>query len=100
MDVRDVLMVHGGEELGFALEPGNATAIADERVRQDFDGDVPLQTGVASPVDLTHAAGTDGGEDLERPEAGSVCERHRGLILHFFSPATETLLLRKVAQVC
>ena len=25
MDVRDVRMVQGGEELGFALEPGNAT---------------------------------------------------------------------------
>ena len=33
---------------------------------------------IASPVDLTHAPGTDGGEDLMRPEAGSVCERHRG----------------------
>ena len=76
--MRDVRMVQGGEELGFALEPGNATPVGGERIRQDLDCDVPLQTYVASPVDLTHAPGTDGGEDLERPEAGSVCERHRG----------------------
>src|SRR5688572_12456794 len=52
----------------------------DQLRRQHFDRDVATKPRVARAVDLAHAAGTDGSENLVRAEAitcrqGHVCAR-------------------------
>ena len=65
-------MVQCGQRLGLALKPGHATAIGGERLWQDFDRDVALQTRVARAVHLAHPACADGGNDLVGAEADSA----------------------------
>ena len=43
----------------------------NERVWQNLDGDVAIKLRVARPVDLPHATGPKGREDLVRAEAGA-----------------------------
>lgn len=52
-------MVEGGEQTGFLLEAGEALGVAREGFRQDFDGHLAAELGVAGAVDLTHPTGTD-----------------------------------------
>jgi hypothetical protein len=72
--VRDVRMIERGQDLRFALEAREAIGIVDERVRQDFDRDVAIERRIARPIDLPHAAGPKGGEDLVRTEARAAGE--------------------------
>ena len=44
---------------------------AANAVGQDLDRDVAVEARVARAVDLAHAAGAEGGEDLVGAEAGS-----------------------------
>ena len=46
---------------------------------QDLDDDRAVQAGIAGFVDLTHAAGPDGGDDLRRSELPSGLKRHRSI---------------------
>ena len=64
VDLRDVRMTQGGQEFGFALEPGQAIRIGGEGFRQDLDRDIALQTRVACLVHLAHSPCADGGEDV------------------------------------
>ena len=68
---RDAGVVQGGEGAGLALEAGDAVLVLEELLRQDLDGDVPLELRIAGPIDLSHAPGTERGEDLVRSEAGA-----------------------------
>ena len=54
VDVPDVGMVQRGEDLGFALEAGQAVGISGERLGQDFERHVAVELRVAGAVDLTH----------------------------------------------
>lgn len=56
---RDIWVLEGGEHLGFPLKATNATGIAGPNLGEDFDGNVTLEFGIASAIDLTHASGTD-----------------------------------------
>ena len=69
VDRPDVRMVERGQHLRFALETGEAIRIAREGVRQDLQRDLAIQLGIARAIDLAHAAGPEGGEDLVRAEA-------------------------------
>jgi hypothetical protein len=63
----DVRMRKRGDGARLALEPRQRIvrmSIAEE----DFDGDVALQTPIARPPHLAHAAGTDPRNDFVRPE--------------------------------
>ena len=64
-------MVQRGEDLGFALEPGQPIGIERESVGQNLERDVAVQTGVARAVDLAHAACADCGENLVTAESGA-----------------------------
>ena len=63
-------MVQRREDLRFALEPRQALGIVRERVGQDLDRDVAIELRVAGPIDLAHAAGAEGGEDLVTGRGG------------------------------
>ena len=72
-------MVEGGENLGFAAEPSHSVGIGGELVGKDFQRDVPAQLGVPGPVDLAHAAGADGGDNLIVANTSAEVQRHQSL---------------------
>ena len=71
VDRRDTGVIQRRERLRFASEPRQALGIAGEKVRQDFDGDVAIESGVARTIHLAHASGTDGDGNFVRAEAPS-----------------------------
>ena len=52
----DMWMIQRSEDLGLALETGQALSVLDEVGRQRFDRDVAVELGVAGAIDLAHAA--------------------------------------------
>ena len=43
----------------------------DEHLRQNLDRDVAIEVRVARPIHFAHAAGSEGGDDFVRTEAGA-----------------------------
>src|SRR5207237_9627763 len=80
VDRGNVRMVERGEHLRLALEACEAIGIERERVGDDLQRDVATKLHVACAVDLPHAAGADGREDLIWAEAASGCESHCYLV--------------------
>jgi hypothetical protein len=72
----DVRMIQRGEEVCFALKPGNPVRIVDEAVRDHLEGDVTIESRITRSVHLAHPAGPDGGDDLVGAEARAGGERH------------------------
>ena len=64
-------MVQRGRGTRFLLEPLQALPIGRKRRRQDLDGHVAPQPGVASAIDLAHPTCADQGGDLVRAEASA-----------------------------
>jgi hypothetical protein len=71
-------VVQCGENLRFTLEAGEPIAIVGERVREDLDRDIPIQSGVPGPIDLAHPSRAQGTDNLVRSEPRGRRERHRG----------------------
>ena len=97
VDAGDVGTIQGGEDLGFVLEPGEAfriIRIIREKVRQDFEGHIPVEFDVPGSIHLSHPALTDEGGDFIRPEAGADAEGHVLTRLSLF----RTLLCTSTAQ--
>ena len=69
-------MVQRREHFGFALKPSQPIVIRRDGRRQDLDGDLTLELGVGSPIDLPHSALTEQGGDSIDAEtgAGSECQ--------------------------
>ena len=76
VDRQDVRMIERGDGPGFLLEATEPVGVSGNLVGKDFDGNVAVEAAVASLVDLAHAAGPDGCEDLIRPEASAGQEGH------------------------
>ena len=57
--LRDVRVTQRGQDFGFALETRETTGIGGERRGKHFDRDVAIEPGIASPIDLAHAAGAN-----------------------------------------
>ena len=76
VDGNDVGMRKGGERFHLALEPRERLGIAREGCRQDFDRDLASEPRVPRSINLAHAAGANGGDDLVGAESGSRAERH------------------------
>jgi hypothetical protein len=76
VDVRNVRIVEGSQRARFPLEAGEAIRIASERVRQQLEGHIALQTPVVSTENLAHAAGAKRSDDVVRAEHGSGGEGH------------------------
>ena len=68
----DVRVAQAGDGLRLALEPGAAVRIGADVGREHLDRDGAIEAGVAGLVDIAHAAGPDGGEDLVPVEAGDL----------------------------
>ena len=66
----DVRVAQAGDGLRLALEPGAAVRIGADVGREHLDRDGAIEAGVAGLVDIAHAAGPDGGEDLVRVVTG------------------------------
>ena len=73
----DVRVVERGNGARFALEAGAALGVSTEAVGKDFDGDIAVQAGVPSAIDLAHPARTNGARDLIGSETVSRFPRHR-----------------------
>jgi len=69
-------MVERRQHLRFAAEPRQSLLVVGEQVRQNFDRHIPVQGGIACPIDLTHAARPEGGTNFVRAEASSGGQRH------------------------
>ena len=72
-----VRVVEGGRGPRFLLEALQALGARRERGRQDLDGDVALEAGVAGEINLTHATGAKGLTDFvgTEPPAGRKSQR-------------------------
>jgi hypothetical protein len=68
VQVGDEWVVEGGEGPGLAIEADHMIGVAGERLRQDFEGDLPAEPGIARAVDFAHATGANGAEDFVRAE--------------------------------
>src|SRR5262249_15334255 len=84
VDGSNVGMIQRSQHAGFALEAGEALGIARKFLGQYLDGDVAAELCVGGAVDLAHAAGADGGQDLVVAEMTS---RFHGGAAPFFSSA-------------
>jgi hypothetical protein len=74
VDDSDVRMVQRGEDFRFALESGDPFCVSRECFGQDLDGNLAIELRIARPIDLPHAAGAKGGQNLVRTEAGTGVE--------------------------
>src|SRR5579864_9514343 len=70
-------MVQRGEDLRFALETSHAVGVRGERLRQDLDGHVPVEIGVAGAVDLPHASAAQQVRDSVRPQPRALSQFHK-----------------------
>ena len=67
----DVRVIEHCQYLRLAAKPCGTFRIGHYRFQDDFDRNLATKLGVASAIDLTHAAGADGRADFVRPQAGS-----------------------------
>jgi len=72
----DVRVVQARHRAGFLLEALAELGVLGKMLGEDFDGHGAIEAGVVRSIDLTHAAGTDGGRDLVGAKLGSGVERH------------------------
>jgi hypothetical protein len=69
-------MIQRGEDFGFALEPSHPFRVNAERLGQDLDSHIAIESRVARPIDFAHPASPKGGENLVRAESGASGQRH------------------------
>jgi len=69
-----VVQPPGGARL--LLEPANPIGIGGERRRQYFHGDIAIEPGIASAIDLAPPASANCVQDLVRSEPHPGFERH------------------------
>jgi len=74
-------VVEGGDGAGLLLEAAQAIGIVAQLGREDLDGDVAAEAGVAGAVHLAHPPGPDQVEDLVRPQPHAGGKGHGKLRL-------------------
>ncbi len=77
VDLGDVRVVERRQRARFALETRGPIGIGGEILRQDLDRHLPPEPGIASAIDLAHAALADDGEHFVWAETIAGTERHR-----------------------
>ena len=80
MYVGDVRVVQCGERLRLAIETNQPVRIAGKRVRQDLEGNIAAEPGIARSVDDAHAALAQLAEDLVVAE-GPADHRRRPMAI-------------------
>ena len=76
VDAADVWVIQRRERSRFPLESSDPLRISEEGVRKDLDRHIATKLRVVRSVDLTHAAGPEGGEDLVRADTGADLKEH------------------------
>ena len=76
VDAADVRVIQRRERSRFPLESIDPLRIQEEGVRKDLDRHVATKLRVVRAVDLAHAAGPEGGQNLVRPDSGGDLEEH------------------------
>ncbi len=71
VDGGDVGVIQGREDFRFTLKPREPIDIFRHCLRQDFDGDVPLQIRVCGPIHFAHPAGADLASDFIGANTGA-----------------------------
>jgi hypothetical protein len=66
---------------GFDLEALTAGRIGSDLRRENLQGDIAAQPGIARPIDLAHAPGAERGDNFVRAEARARGQGHVGRIL-------------------
>jgi hypothetical protein len=70
-------MGDAGDDARFVAEAFDPAAWrVHELAREQLDGDGPIESRVASPIDFTHASGAQRGQDFEWAKSGSRNEPH------------------------
>jgi hypothetical protein len=69
-------MIERGQDLRLAFEACEPVGIEHESFGQDFQRDVAIELRVSRPINLTHAARAERGNDFVRPESSAGCKRH------------------------
>jgi hypothetical protein len=65
-------MVKHAHRASLALEAVETLGRMRESLRQDFDGDLAIQTGVAGPIDLPHTSRAEEIDDLVGTQVGAT----------------------------
>ena len=73
----DVGVLQRGHGPRLAQEPLARRRVAGQGGGQHLDRHIALETRVARPVDLPHAAGANGADDFVRPEPSAGGDSHR-----------------------
>ena len=63
----DVRMIQAGDGASLALKPLSPIRLVSHMLRQHFDGDDSIQSGISSRVNLAHPARANRGKDFVRP---------------------------------
>jgi len=66
-----VRMVERREDVGLALEPGEALGVAGEGIGEQLEGDVAPELGIPRAIHLTHPTRAEQADDLVRTESGA-----------------------------
>ena len=77
MERADIGVCDAGDGAGFVAKPFDSAARrVHELAGEELEGHGPIESRIARTVDLTHSPGPEGGQDLERAEAGAGGEPH------------------------
>src|SRR5207247_8646916 len=82
VEAEDVRVRQGSDGPRLALEAGQSLRVLSEDIRQDLDGNVPVQVIVVSPVDDSHASLAD---PLEERVVQKSAAHEAGSVLTVFS---------------
>src|SRR4030095_12549540 len=80
VDGGDPGMIQGGEDPGFTIEAHQPFRVARERLGQNCRGAGEIETHVARPINLAHAAGADRLDDFVRTKTRTRSQGHTSRI--------------------
>ncbi len=89
VDGQQIGMAQRAQGARFLFEPLQAVGITRERFREHLDGNAAVQARITSPIDLAHAARTQGRLDFvwAKPCAGGKRHAWRRLYLRLVCPS-------------
>src|SRR5436190_10426860 len=76
MNLRDILMVKRGKDLGFTSESSETIRIGSEQRGQDLQRNVATELRIAGAVDLSHSTGAEERDDFVGAEASAGSQGH------------------------
>ena len=68
VDRADVRMIERGQDLRFAPESGERLGVLERSARENLEGDLSTEFGIAGAIDLAHSTFAQLGDDLVSPQ--------------------------------